>query len=71
MRVETTGGGREKYGAKSGKHDDLVLAVALACWVVIKLEAWQAGGPGGVRWGWLCLQKRAGEFAVRLRARAW
>jgi hypothetical protein len=49
MRVETTGGGREKYGAKSGKHDDLVLAVALACWGVSKLEetgtvGWKAEG---------------------------
>jgi hypothetical protein len=36
MRVQMTSGGREKYGARSGEHDDLVLAVALACWGVGK-----------------------------------
>jgi hypothetical protein len=39
MRVQMTSGGREKYGARSGEHDDLVLAVALACWGVGKSEA--------------------------------
>jgi hypothetical protein len=34
MRVQMTNGGRERYGARSGEHDDLVLAVALACWGV-------------------------------------
>jgi len=38
MRVQMTSGGREKYGAKSGAHDDLVLAVALACWGVEEME---------------------------------
>ena len=38
MRVQMTSGGREKYGARGGEHDDLVLAVALACWGVSKLE---------------------------------
>ena len=38
MRVQMSSGGREKYGARSGEHDDLVLAVALACWGVSKLE---------------------------------
>lgn len=38
MRVQMTSGGREKYGARSGEHDDLVLAVALACWGVSKSE---------------------------------
>jgi len=37
MRVTMTSGGREKYGARQGEHDDLVLAVALACWGVKKV----------------------------------
>ena len=33
MRVKISGVGNEQYGAwRSGEHDDLVLAVALACW---------------------------------------
>ncbi len=33
MRVEVSEGGREQYGAwRQGSHDDLVLALALACW---------------------------------------
>jgi hypothetical protein len=33
VRVKITAGGREQYGAwREGQHDDLVLAVALACW---------------------------------------
>jgi hypothetical protein len=38
MRVQLTSGGREKFGARSGEHDDLVLAVALACWGLDKVE---------------------------------
>ena len=35
MRVKITGSGNEQFGAwRSGEHDDLVLAVALACWGV-------------------------------------
>jgi hypothetical protein len=37
MQVRVTSGGREKFGAKSGSHDDLVLAVALGCWAVGKV----------------------------------
>ena len=37
MRVKISGSAHEQYGAwRSGEHDDLVLAVALACWVVRK-----------------------------------
>ena len=37
MRVKISGSGNEKFGAwRSGEHDDLVLAVALACWGVRK-----------------------------------
>ncbi len=33
MRVRVTPSGREQYGTwRAGEHDDLVLAVALACW---------------------------------------
>ena len=33
MRVKVSGPGREQFGAwREGTHDDLVLAVALACW---------------------------------------
>ena len=32
MRVRVGDGGREQFGAREGQHDDLVLAVALACW---------------------------------------
>jgi hypothetical protein len=35
MRVKVSGSGHEQFGAwRSGEHDDLVLAVALACWAV-------------------------------------
>jgi hypothetical protein len=49
MRVQMTTAGREKFGAKSGSHDDLVLAVSLACWAAGKAEAgtvgYRAEGP--------------------------
>ena len=33
MRVRVTSSGNEQYGAwREGEHDDLVFAVALACW---------------------------------------
>ncbi len=33
MRVRFTGSGHDTYGAgRSGSHDDLVLALGLACW---------------------------------------
>ena len=38
MRVKISGSGNEQFGAwRSGEHDDLVLAVALACWGVRKV----------------------------------
>lgn len=41
MRVKVSGAGREQFGAwREGTHDDLVFAVALACWA--------AGKGGGV-----------------------
>jgi hypothetical protein len=45
MRVKITPSGNEQYGAwREGEHDDLVLAVALACWGVRK--AWPGGADG-------------------------
>lgn len=32
FRAEVTDLGNWKFGARSGKHDDLVLALAIACW---------------------------------------
>ena len=38
MRVKISGSGNEQFGAwRSGEHDDLVLAVAMACWGVRKV----------------------------------
>jgi hypothetical protein len=48
MEVKTTGPGREKYGAwREGAHDDLVFAVALACWAARSANPEMAGGDGG------------------------
>lgn len=33
FRVKITAAANQTYGAKSGQHDDLVIAVALACWI--------------------------------------
>jgi hypothetical protein len=44
MRVRTTQTGHEQFGAwREGQHDDLVFAVALACWGAGKL--WPGSGP--------------------------
>jgi hypothetical protein len=38
MRVKVTSAGNEQYGAwREGQHDDLVFAVALACWAAKKV----------------------------------
>jgi hypothetical protein len=37
MRVEAAGT-RERFGAREGAHDDLVLAVALACWAAERVH---------------------------------
>jgi len=48
MRVKMTPSGSEQYGAwREGAHDDMVFAVALACWGVEK--TW--GPPSGGHWG--------------------
>ncbi len=41
FRVDFTAAGSLTFNARSGKHDDLVLALAIACW-----RAYGGGGPG-------------------------
>jgi len=36
--VTTSATGRETYSAREGQHDDLVLAVALACWNAVRVR---------------------------------
>lgn len=55
---EITDGGKIKYGAPSGKHDDAVISLALACWAIksqlvesqiisdIKIEEYDRQGQG-------------------------
>jgi len=38
MRVTMTSAGREKFGAKSGEHDDLVMAASLGVWALEKVS---------------------------------
>jgi hypothetical protein len=48
MRVRVTASGREQYGARrAGEHDDLVVAVALACWGGTKFYPGAGGGSAG------------------------
>ena len=48
MRVRVTAAGREEYGAwRAGEHDDLVVAVALACWGGGKYYPGDGGAGGG------------------------
>src|SRR3954451_3676234 len=48
MRVKVSATGHESYGHSSGAHDDLVLAVALACWRAREPNRWNwfGGKPG-------------------------
>ena len=49
MRVKVSSAGREQYGVwREGAHDDLVFAVALACWGARKIYPGGASGDG--RW---------------------
>ena len=49
MRVKVSSAGREQYGAwREGTHDDLVFAVALACWGARKI--YPNGVSGSGRW---------------------
>lgn len=48
MRVKVTSAGHEQYGVwREGKHDDLVFAVALACWAAKKVYPNMPVGDGG------------------------
>ncbi len=48
MRVKVTAAGREVYGVwREGEHDDLILAVALACWGARKMYPSPPAGEGG------------------------
>ena len=48
MEVRTTPTGREQYGAwRTGQHDDLVLALALACWGARKMYPNPPAGEEG------------------------
>jgi hypothetical protein len=45
MRVRTTHTGHEQFGAwREGQHDDLVFAVALACWGLKKVYPYSGSG---------------------------
>ncbi len=45
MKVKVTWAGHESFAAwREGTHDDLVLAVALACWEARRRRTWSDGG---------------------------
>jgi hypothetical protein len=49
MQVKVTGAGREQFGAwRQGTHDDLVFAVALACWAAKR--AYPREPAGEIAW---------------------
>jgi hypothetical protein len=55
MQVKVTSAGREQYGAwREGTHDDLVFAVALACWGARKVY------PGKREEWWETKEQEAG-----------
>jgi len=63
MRVRVTASGREEYGRwRAGEHDDLVVALALACWGGTK---YYPGGVGGMRSG------RGWRVGSGMRGRRW
>jgi hypothetical protein len=54
MRVKITSPGHEQFGAwREGTHDDLVFAVALACWGARRAYPWDVGGKQRYWTGWL------------------
>jgi hypothetical protein len=54
MRVKATSPGHEQFGAwREGTHDDLVFAVALACWGARRAYPGDVGGRQGCWTGWL------------------
>lgn len=65
MRVKVTAAGNMQFGAwREGTHDDLVLAVALACWGARKMYP---GGPYGAE----CYWRRTGQQDWVAGVRKW
>jgi hypothetical protein len=63
MRVKVTPAGNEQYGVwREGKHDDLVFAVALACWAAKKAHP---NPPVGEEGWWRNDHFREAERALR------
>jgi hypothetical protein len=63
MRVKVTSAGHEQYGAwREGTHDDMVFAVALACWAAKKV--YPNPPTGDHRW-WRNENSRESERAFR------
>ena len=59
MQVKVTPAGHEKFGAwREGEHDDLVFAVALACWGAKKRYPKKPTGPDAYWIGRLPLGRR-------------
>jgi hypothetical protein len=72
FRAHVTDSGRWTFGARSGQHDDLVLALSLACWWGARDRMglwWEMGRsePGGIP----DLAPGPGEVAVKLNSRVW
>jgi len=70
MRVKVGCEGREQYGAwREGTHDDLVFAVALACWAARKMYPRE---PAGEEAYWRCpaWMDREREFRKGMEGRA-
>ena len=62
MCIRVTVSGREQYGAwRAGEHEDLVFAVALACWAARKMYPREAAGEEGY-WRFPTWREREREF---------
>ena len=46
MRVKALPNGYEQFGARQGEHDDLVLALSMACWRAAKVHPGLVGDGG-------------------------
>ncbi|MGH8542119.1 MAG: hypothetical protein ACREX3_00395 [Gammaproteobacteria bacterium] len=68
FRVEITERGRDTYAAAAGAHDDLVLAVALACWFGELVSPAQIDAPEEDReWTWAEMMRLKYEETHRSR----
>ena len=72
FQQKVTDAGRWRFGARAGAHDDLVLALALACWAGAKsgLGIWVAWGAPEVE-GAPEVDLGPDEVLVHLRSRVW